>query len=938
VERIRLTGRTTLTLGTPSLVRVEEGMLSLHVTMHRGDGRSVRQFLWAARSGDTMFPCAGTRDDSGYLSITAEQDSTVLVLPGNTLSVDEAAAWLNRIAVTLQLSAGPSVQHVTATDTQNVLAGQNLRGPRTGAVLLSVREGSLAFGGFPDVSLDPSSAAVLMPAELYATATASSTIAVQPAQALSCSELLDAFIRTEHLLIRAFGAFLAQTQDTQKVRAVERSLLNQRINAETLDRLTQLTTDRTEEAFSREGSPHVVVMRALVSDFGYAVEPAIAGEENELLSIVEQSGLRVRRVLLRPGWWRRDSGLLIGYRGEKRTPVGLLPAASGQYQIFDPESDHYRPVDKHVADELDIVAFLIYRSFSGTVRTFWRAVRFGLTNHRKDITVAAVAALSAALLDAIVPAATGLFVDYVIPYSDRLLLWQLGALMGIAAAGSFCLQFVQASAITRAQSGFTHVCQAAFWDKLLRLSPGFFRTAPVGQFLQQALTVLLIDVRLQTWNAQTFTAVVSVAVLLAAMAMFSLPLALIHAAAGVFLLAAGVVCALRIYALARVSEQLAGELAGATVQVIGGIAKIRAGGAEARALAVWSRAFSKQQRRERKTQRLEDSLRVLQSCVPVLTVAATLWYAAEVQQVGQPGSTIGLGALVAVLAASGAWFRALGEMTLRAPDVALIANQWRFGRDILLAPQESGTRKMHPGALTGRITVQEVSFRYKDDGPLTLDKVCLDLEPGSSVAIVGPSGSGKSSLVNLLLGFESPASGAILYDGLDLAGLDLRLVRSQVGVVMQETRLMSGSIWEQITVGSGATLEQAWEAARAAGLADEIQRMPMGMHTVVSEGGTNISGGQRQRLLIARALVLKPRVLIFDEATSALDNRTQAIVTETLRKLSMTRILIAHRLSTIRDADRIYVLKRGQVVEQGTYDELVARNATFANLVRRQRL
>jgi ABC-type bacteriocin/lantibiotic exporter with double-glycine peptidase domain len=201
---------------------------------------------------------------------------------------------------------------------------------------------------------------------------------------------------------------------------------------------------------------------------------------------------------------------------------------------------------------------------------------------------------------------------------------------------------------------------------------------------------------------------------------------------------------------------------------------------------------------------------------------------------------------------------------------------------------------------------------------------------------VGPSGCGKSTTIRLIMWFDTPEEGTVYFDGQDLAGLDVSAVRRQLGVVLQNGRINSGPIFENIGGGALITVDEAWEAARMAGFADDIEAMPMGMHTVVSEGGTNLSGGQRQRLLIARALVLKPRILIFDEATSALDNRTQAIVSESIDRLRVTRIVIAHRLSTIRNADRIYVMEAGRVVEQGTFEELAAQPGLFANLIARQ--
>jgi ABC-type bacteriocin/lantibiotic exporter with double-glycine peptidase domain len=249
---------------------------------------------------------------------------------------------------------------------------------------------------------------------------------------------------------------------------------------------------------------------------------------------------------------------------------------------------------------------------------------------------------------------------------------------------------------------------------------------------------------------------------------------------------------------------------------------------------------------------------------------------------------------------------------------------------------ETQTARKAPGELTGSIEMVHLNFRYKADGPLILKDVSLKADPGEFIALVGPSGSGKSTILRLLIGFETPESGSIFYDGQRLAELDIQAVRRQLGVVLQGGKLLSGDIFESITGGSRLTIEDAWEAARMAALDKDIQAMPMGMHTVVGEGGSGLSGGQRQRLLIARAIVRKPRVVLFDEATSALDNLSQAQVSASLEGLQATRIVIAHRLSTVRNADRIYVLVRGEILESGSYDELMAEGGVFSELAKRQ--
>jgi ABC-type bacteriocin/lantibiotic exporter with double-glycine peptidase domain len=295
-----------------------------------------------------------------------------------------------------------------------------------------------------------------------------------------------------------------------------------------------------------------------------------------------------------------------------------------------------------------------------------------------------------------------------------------------------------------------------------------------------------------------------------------------------------------------------------------------------------------------------------------------------------------IGALLAINAAFGQFVAAALALSEVLPALLLVVPAYERARPILRAAPEVETGQVAPGELSGAIAVDRVSFRYTADGPLVLDDVSLEFGPGEFVALVGASGSGKSTLLRLLLRFESPAAGAVFYDGHDLALLDARAVRRQIGTVLQSGRLMSGDILTNIVGASSLTVDDAWAAARMARLDEDIEAMPMGMHTIIGEGGSTLSGGQRQRLLIARAIVGRPRMVFFDEATSALDNRTQDVVTRSLEELAATRVVIAHRLSTVVNADRIYVLQNGRVVESGTYRQLMQQRGVFAGLARRQ--
>ncbi|MDR2964507.1 MAG: ATP-binding cassette domain-containing protein, partial [Treponema sp.] len=256
---------------------------------------------------------------------------------------------------------------------------------------------------------------------------------------------------------------------------------------------------------------------------------------------------------------------------------------------------------------------------------------------------------------------------------------------------------------------------------------------------------------------------------------------------------------------------------------------------------------------------------------------------------------------------------------------------------ILSAIPENTGNKTIVSRLTGGVEINNLTFRYEEGGEKIIDGLNIKIRPGQYVAVVGKTGCGKSTLIRLLLGFEKPAKGAIYYDGKDMSKLDLPSLRRKIGTVMQNGKLFQGDIFSNITMSApGLTLDDAWEAARIADLDKNIKDMPMGMYTIITEGSGGISGGQKQQMMIARAVAPKPKILIFDESTSALDNITQKHISESLAQLKCTRIVIAHRLSTIKDCDKIYVLDKGKITEEGTFDELYANKGFFYELVNRQ--
>jgi ATP-binding cassette subfamily C protein len=381
----------------------------------------------------------------------------------------------------------------------------------------------------------------------------------------------------------------------------------------------------------------------------------------------------------------------------------------------------------------------------------------------------------------------------------------------------------------------------------------------------------------------------------------------------------------------RIIIELQQKIFGMLFQFFSSISKIRIAGAEVHAFSEWAGKFSENKRQTYEVRKIYLNISLMSTLLPaVVTLVVFGVLASRIPNTMSTGQfmafftalTVAVASFLQLGMAGVAYFTAIPMMESLRP--------------ILEATPENISLKPEIQELTGDIEVVNVSFRYQSDGPMVLDNVSLHVRPGEFVAIVGASGSGKSTLLRLFLGFESAVSGSVYYDRQDITSFDPSSIRRQTGTVLQQARLSTGNILSNITGMTNATFDDAWEAARAVGLDDDIKQMPMGMYTVVTGGISTISGGQRQRIMIARAIVNKPRILFFDEATSALDNRTQQIVSRSLEKLQATRVVIAHRLTTVQNADSIYLMENGRIEETGTYKELLEKGGKFTELVKRQ--
>ncbi|HET6765176.1 MAG TPA: NHLP bacteriocin export ABC transporter permease/ATPase subunit, partial [Longimicrobiaceae bacterium] len=651
-----------------------------------------------------------------------------------------------------------------------------------------------------------------------------------------------------------------------------------------------------------------------------------------LLALARASRLRTRMVILRTGWHTEDGGPMVARVAEDKRPVALLVEGDG-YVLRDPARGEERRVTDAVAETLEPQAFTFYRSFPDAALRMGDVLRFGLQGCGRDVWSMLLTATAGALLSLLVPVATGMIFNDVIPSAARGQLLQLTLVLISIAVATGMLAMATSVALIRVDTRMGSAVQAAVWDRVLGLPMPFFRPYSAGELATRASG---IDAIRQVLTGATLTAILNGVFSLVHLGLlfhYSTTLAWWS----VLLISFAVGCTgLASYLQVRSQRSAAGvqsRLAGAVLQFLSSIGKLRVAGAEGHAFAIWAQGFGRQRQFQFRARRVGNLLAALNAAYPLAAMVALY---ALAHPLFPPDGTLRTGDFLAFMSSFSICLNGLLGASAALLATLQVVPLYEQCLPILQTLPEVDLAKADPGTLRGEIELQHVTFRYQADGPPVLRDVSLSFRAGEFVAFVGPSGSGKSTILRLLLGFETPESGAVYYDGQELAGLDVQAVRRQIGVVLQNGRLSSGDIFTNIVGSSNATLEMAWEAARLAGFDADVKAMPMGMHTVISEGGGTLSGGQRQRLMIARAIVRRPRILYFDEATSALDNRTQAIVSASLERLQATRVVVAHRLSTIANADRIVVVDAGRIVQTGTYDELMAQEGPFRELALRQ--
>ncbi|KZX60316.1 hypothetical protein A3709_12050 [Halioglobus sp. HI00S01] len=739
-------------------------------------------------------------------------------------------------------------------------------------------------------------------------------------------KLLHAFVQRKKRQLKSENERLKQQQTNQSLQL-----------GNGLRVLTRIFSRSGSGNYSTDEAPLILACRIVADKEGIQFREPVGNDNGTPLTLRDiefQNVFRSREVFLRGEWWKNDHGTLLAFHAEDDRPVALVQDGPNKYLAFDSLVGDFVHVGEEYAAELKTVAHFFYRPMEDKALSIRELLKFGMRNSKRDMWMTLFISLLGALLGMLTPVAMSLLIDDIIPEANLNQLYFIGAGLVAIAFADAMFEITRGIAMQRFQGKNGMAIQTAVWDRLLALPVPFFQQYSAGELSTRANGVSSI---MNILSGTTSTALISgVFSIFYFILLFYYDSKLAWIAAGLALLTIVATLIVNYIKLGymRKETKLSNELAGLVLQLLESVSKLRNTGAEARAFFQWSAVFAEQRPQVYKAENVSNYLETYNSVLPVLSSILIFW--AVIHYGATDDKQISIGQFVAFNVAYGSFLSGMLGLTEAAMSLMAVIPIYENSKPVLQAIPERSIDRQQAPTLSGKIEVSNLSFRYEEDGPDILKSIDLEVSPGEYVALVGSSGSGKSTLLRLLLGFETPSSGNVFYDDIDIDRLEIASLRRQLGVVLQNGSLLMGDIFKNIVGSSPLTEDDAWEAARLCGLKDDIEAMPMGLHTNVSSGV--LSGGQIQRLMIARAIVHKPNILYFDEATSALDNRTQAIVTESLEQLRVTRIVIAHRLSTIVKANRILYLHEGKIVEDGTYDELMKLDGFFAELARRQKL
>ena len=644
-----------------------------------------------------------------------------------------------------------------------------------------------------------------------------------------------------------------------------------------------------------------------------------------------QSGIMYRSVKLEKGWYRDAAGAMLG-RLKSGEVVALLPDKLGRYGFFNPNTQKRVKLNRKTQELFEEDAYCFYKPFPLKKIGIRDLIKYIFSTIDVSVIVYIVAiTLFATLVGMITPKITKILFSDVLESKSLQLLLSVACFYVCTSLSLLLIRGIKSLLMNRVSIQMDVSVQAATMARVLSLPPNFFKNYSSGEITSRAQSVnSLCTTLVQTFLSTGLTSLFSL-LYITQVFVYAKELVVPALCVTIATLVFSVVSSLVQMKISEKQMELSGKMSGLTYQIITGVQKIKLSGSEKRVFARWLNHYSEEAKLTYNPPKFLLFNGVISTAISLVGTIVMYFFAVQ--------SNVSVADYTAFNSAYGMLSGALMSVAGIALTAARIKPVFEMAKPIMNAEPEISEGKQTVTKISGGIELSHVSFRYDVNSPLVVDDLSLKIRPGQYVAVVGKTGCGKSTLLRLLLGFEKPQKGAIYYDGRDIETVDLRSLRKKIGVVTQNGKLFQGDIYSNIVISAPyLSVDDAWKAAEVADIAEDIRKMPMGMHTIISEGAGGISGGQKQRLMIARAVAPNPKVLMFDEATSALDNITQKKVSEALDGLKCTRIVIAHRLSTIKQCDRIIVLDGGKIAEDGTYDELLAKKGYFHELVERQRL
>lgn len=918
------------------------------------------QFLASFEAGNWLFPFPIDIPKASICIIAIAREEcelTLLNLPAlrqalprsttlQIMAMDQIQNWINRlnekntgfVRPNLPLLLPPYDAHVLEAG----LTFMKERGDEKEIAWLRIRHGDVYAWDLPQLNIDTSHGFYPMSFEEWFKCHSDSIVELYPSnpEFLLAEELWTGFFLFQRHFI------ILKMIELERNRLVQKKEIHRRVQRDEV-LLGQSITDLESLLNPQTAIPPVPKEDLLFHacqivgdqlDLKFTWPNKILGNnEEQLQDLCMNSQIYYRRVRLLDHWWNHQAFPFVAFYGEAKDPVALLPVRGGGYEVVNPSQEKKFAVNEEVSNQLSPFGYMFYRQLKEprlTLRSIWN---FIISKRRWEWLTFLFLVFCGTLASLALPIFTRFLFDEVIPNRNEFLLMEIALGAALISIVTLAFNLGREIIILRLESLSDHDMEMAIWQRLIQLPIRFFRRYSLYDLFTFTNAISSIRKLLVSHTIQViFNAFFSI-IYFFLMIYYSWILSLV----GLAILAVEIIAIIiPVYfgvQYGRILLERQIDANNKMLEMVQALTKVRLAGAEARMFNRWEQSFANMIKIDLKALYLQLKSGVFNTLWSntgtwILYFAVILIIFSQQATIGTFG-TLTLGSYMAFISVFGLFSSAILQLGGALLNVVGAVPLWEKTKLFSEAEPEEISQKPDPGILQGEIRIDHLTFGYQPDIPPVIKDLSLVIHPGESVAFVGPSGCGKTTLLRLILGFEKSNQGSISYDNKDLKGLNLQAVRRQLGVVLQSGAIFDGTILENINSGRHYSPEQVQEALYLIGAETFIQELPMGIQTVLTNGGSALSGGQKQLILLARAIVGRPKILILDEATSSLDNHKQKIIYEHLERLSMTQIIVAQRLDTIQHVDRIYVIDEGRIIDEGTFAELANKPGLFADLL-----